>query len=156
MTAQQAEAAQKQNQRQVVPQGKYTVAQISEAIQGIMAQKRSALGLEDGDYLLSGDELTYAGSSATDWLPIGLSRCGVEDDYDAYLAALQTYVEQKYREEDKLDRVKPPSGIVSPFAVLPAAAIPPTSARMKAGTTSTSSRTVCTTAARPWTSGRRA
>ena len=106
MTAAQAEAAQKQNQRQVVPQGKYTVAQISEAIQGIMEQKRSALGLEDGDYLLSGDELTYAGSSATDWLPIGLSRCGVEDDYDAYLAALQTYVEQKYREPDKLDRVK--------------------------------------------------
>lgn len=81
MTAAQAEAAQKLNQRQVVPQGKYTVAQISEAIQGIMEQKRSALGLEDGDYLLSGDELTYAGSSATDWLPIGLSRCGVEDDY---------------------------------------------------------------------------
>ena len=106
MTAEQAEAAQKQNQRQVVPQGKYTVAQISEAIQGIMTQKRSALGLEDGDYLLSGDELTYAGSSATDWLPIGLSRCGVEDNYDAYLAALQTYVEQKYREPDKLDRVK--------------------------------------------------
>ena len=106
MTAAQAEAAQKLNQRQVVPQGKYTVAQISEAIQGIMEQKRSALGLENGDYLLSGDELTYAGSSATDWLPIGLSRCGVEDDYDAYLAALQTYVEQKYREPDKLDRVK--------------------------------------------------
>lgn len=106
MTAEQSEAAQKQNQRQVVPQGKYTVAQISEAIQGIMVQKRSALGLEEGDYLLSGDELTYAGSSATDWLPIGLSRCGVEDNYDAYLAALQTYVEQKYREPDKLDRVK--------------------------------------------------
>ena len=106
MTAQQAEAAQKQNQRQVVPQGKYTVAQISEAIQGILAQKRSALGLPETDDLLSGDELTYAGSSATDWLPIGLSRCGVEADYDAYLAALQTYVEQKYREPDKLDRVK--------------------------------------------------
>lgn len=106
MTAEQAEAAQKQNQRQVVPQGKYTVAQISEAIQGIMTQKRSALGLSETDNLLSGDELTYAGSSATDWLPIGLSRCGVEDDYDAYLAALQTYVEQKYREPDKLDRVK--------------------------------------------------
>lgn len=106
MTAAQSEAAQKQNQRQVVPQGKYTVAQISEAIQGIMTQKRSALGLSETDNLLSGDELIYAGSSATDWLPIGLSRCGVEDDYDAYLAALQTYVEQKYREEDKLDRVK--------------------------------------------------
>lgn len=106
MTAAQAETAQKLNQRQVVPQGKYTVAQISEAIQGIMTQKRSALGLSETDNLLSGDELTYAGSSATDWLPIGLSRCGVEDDYDAYLAALQTYVEQKYREPDKLDRVK--------------------------------------------------
>lgn len=106
MTAAQAEAAQKLNQRQVVPQGKHTVAQISEAIQGIMTQKRSALGLSETDNLLSGDELTYAGSSATDWLPIGLSRCGVEDDYDAYLAALQTYVEQKYREPDKLDRVK--------------------------------------------------
>ena len=106
MTAAQSEAAQKQNQRQVVPQGKYTVAQISEAIQGIMTQKRSALGLSETDNLLSGDELIYAGSSATDWLPIGLSRCGVEDDYDAYLAALQTYVEQKYREPDKLDRVK--------------------------------------------------
>lgn len=106
MTAAQSEAAQKQNQRQVVPQGKYTVAQISEAIQGIMTQKRSALGLSETDNLLSGDELIYAGSSATDWLPIGLSRCGAEDDYDSYLAALRTYVEQKYREPDKLDRTK--------------------------------------------------
>lgn len=106
MTAEQAEAAQKVTQRQVVPQGKYTVKEISEAIYGILAQKRSALGLSETDNLLSGDELTYAGSTATDWLPIGLSRYGVEDDYDAYLAALQTYVEQKYREPDKLDRVK--------------------------------------------------
>ena len=98
MTAEQAAAAQKQNQRQVVPKGKYTLEDISEAIQGIMAQKRSVLGLSETDNLLSGDELTYAGSTAADWLPIGLSRCGVEDDYDAYLAALQTYVEQKYRE----------------------------------------------------------
>lgn len=38
---------------------------------------------------------------------IGLSRCGVEDDYDTYLAALQAYVEQKYRGAGtKLDRVK--------------------------------------------------
>ena len=106
MTAQQAAAAQKQNQRQVVPKGKYTLEDISEAIQDILAQKRSVLGLSENDPLLSGDELTNAGSTAADWLPIGLSRCGVEDDYDAYLAALQTYVEQKYREPDKLDRVK--------------------------------------------------
>ena len=106
MTAQQAEAAQKQNQRQVVPQGKYTVAQITEAIDGILAWKRAQQGVAEGQPLLSGELLTYAGSTAADWLPIGLSRYGAEDDYDSYLAALRTYVEQKYREPDKLDRTK--------------------------------------------------
>lgn len=106
MTQQQADAAAKTNQRQVVPKGKYSVSDITEAIDGILAWKRAQQGVAEGQPLLSGELLTYAGSSATDWLPIGLSRCGVEDDYDAYLAALQTYVEQKYREEDKLDRVK--------------------------------------------------
>lgn len=106
MTQQQADAAAKTNQRQVVPKGKYSVSDITEAIDGILAWKRAQQGVAEGQPLLSGELLTYAGSSATDWLPIGLSRCGVEDDYDAYLAALQTYVEQKYREPDKLDRVK--------------------------------------------------
>lgn len=155
MTAEQAEAAQKQNQRQVVPQGKYTVAQISEAIQGIMTQKRSALGLSETDNLLSGDELTYAGSSATDWLPIGLSRCGVEDDYDAYLAALQSYVEQKYREPDKLDRVKATEWHRISLAVLACDGDPTHSVRTKTAATSTSLRTVYMTAARPWTSAHR-
>lgn len=106
MTQQQADAAAKTNQRQVVPKGKYSVSDITEAIDGILAWKRAQQGVAEGQPLLSGELLTYAGSTAADWLPIGLSRCGVEDDYDAYLAALQTYVEQKYREEDKLDRVK--------------------------------------------------
>lgn len=106
MTQQQADAAAKTNQRQVVPKGKYSVSDITEAIDGILAWKRAQQGVAEGQPLLSGELLTYAGSTATDWLPIGLSRCGVEDDYDAYLAALQSYVEQKYREPDKLDRVK--------------------------------------------------
>ena len=106
MTQQQADAAAKTNQRQVVPKGKYSVSDITEAIDGILAWKRAQQGVAEGQPLLSGELLTYAGSTATDWLPIGLSRCGVEDDYDAYLAVLQSYVEQKYREPDKLDRVK--------------------------------------------------
>ena len=106
MTQQQADAAAKTNQRQVVPKGKYSVSDITEAIDGILAWKRAQQGVAEGQPLLSGELLTYAGSTAADWLPIGLSRCGVEDDYDAYLAALQSYVEQKYREPDKLDRVK--------------------------------------------------
>lgn len=106
MTAEQAEAAQKQNQRQVVPKGKYSVSDITEAIDGILAWKRAQQGVAEGQPLLSGELLTYAGSTAADWLPIGLSRYGAEDDYDSYLAALRTYVEQKYREPDKLDRTK--------------------------------------------------
>ena len=106
MTAEQAEAAQKQNQRQVVSKGKYSVSDITEAIDGILAWKRAQQGVAEGQPLLSGELLTYAGSTAADWLPIGLSRYGAEDDYDSYLAALRTYVEQKYREPDKLDRTK--------------------------------------------------
>ena len=106
MTARQAEAAQNQNLRPVVPKGKYTLEEISEAIYGILEYKRTLLGLGEGENLLSKDQLTYAGSTDTDWLPIGLGRFGAEDDYDSYLAALQDYVETKYREEDKLDRVK--------------------------------------------------
>lgn len=106
MTQQQADAAAKTNQRQVVPKGKYSVSDITEAINGILAWKRAQQGVAEGQPLLSGELLTYAGSTAADWLPIGLSRYGAEDDYDSYLAALRTYVEQKYREPDKLDRTK--------------------------------------------------
>ena len=106
MTQQQADAAAKTNQRQVVPKGKYSVSDITEAIDGILAWKRVQQGVAEGQPLLSGELLTYAGSTAADWLPIGLSRYGAEDDYDSYLAALRTYVEQKYREPDKLDRTK--------------------------------------------------
>lgn len=106
MTAEQAEAAAKTNQRQVVPKGKYSVSDITEAIDGILAWKRAQQGVAEGQPLLSGELLTYAGSTAADWLPIGLSRYGAEDDYDSYLAALRTYVERKYREPDKLDRTK--------------------------------------------------
>ena len=106
MTQQQADAAAKTNQRQVVPKGKYSVSDITEAIDGILAWKRAQQGVAEGQPLLSGELLTYAGSTAADWLPIGLSRYGAEDDYDSYLAALRTYVEQKYRGPDKLDRTK--------------------------------------------------
>lgn len=106
MTAKQAEAAEKANLRQVVAKGKYTLADISDAIEGILSWKREQAGLGESEPLLSGELLQYAGTSGADWLPIGLARYGVEDDYDAYLNALREYVEQKYREPDKLDRSK--------------------------------------------------
>lgn len=106
MTEKQAEAAQKANLRQVVAKGKYTLSDITEAIDGILSWKRAQAGLAEDEPLLSGELLQYVGTTAADWLPIGLSRYGAEDDYDAYLEALREYVEQKYREPDKLDRSK--------------------------------------------------
>lgn len=106
MTEKQAEAALKANLRQVVAKGKYTLSDISTAIDGILSWKRVQAGLAEDEPLLSGELLQYAGTTAADWLPIGLSRYGAEDDYDAYLDALREYVEQKYREPDKLDRSK--------------------------------------------------
>ena len=78
MTQQQADAAAKTNQRQVVPKGKYSVSDITEAIDGILAWKRAQQGVAEGQPLLSGELLTYAGSTAADWLPIGLSRYGAD------------------------------------------------------------------------------
>lgn len=106
MTEKQAEAALKANLRQVVAKGKYTLSDISATIEGILSWKRTQAGLAEDEPLLSGELLQYAGTTAADWLPIGLSRYGAEDDYDAYLDALREYVEQKYREPDKLDRSK--------------------------------------------------
>ena len=70
MTQQQADAAAKTNQRQVVPKGKYSVSDITEAIDGILAWKRAQQGVAEGQPLLSGELLTYAGSTAADYYHI--------------------------------------------------------------------------------------
>ena len=59
MTQQQADAAAKTNQRQVVPKGKYSVSDITEAIDGILAWKRAQQGGAEGQPLLSGELLCY-------------------------------------------------------------------------------------------------
>lgn len=56
--------------------------------------------------LLSDQELLPAGSSLSDWTAIAFSLSGVEDNYDAYRAALETYVSDCYRQSGGLDRVK--------------------------------------------------
>jgi hypothetical protein len=72
--------------------------------EGIVAWGKDTAG--SGGALLSGDFLTYAGSSAGDWFPFGLGRLGVADDYEAYLLALRDAIASKYRDEGKLDPLK--------------------------------------------------
>lgn len=57
-------------------------------------------------YLMNSDFLKGVGSTAGDWLPIGVSRCGISDNYSAYLDAITKYVTDMYKGEDKLSDCK--------------------------------------------------
>lgn len=57
-------------------------------------------------YLMNSDFLQYVGSTAGDWMPIGAARCGINDNYSAYLDAISKYVTDKYKENEKLSDCK--------------------------------------------------
>ena len=57
---------------------------------GIVAWKKADNGATADGFLLNDAFLALAGTTPGDWYPIGLSRLGVEDRYDAYLAAKAT------------------------------------------------------------------
>lgn len=56
--------------------------------------------------LLSDQELLPAGSSLSDWTAITFYLADIDDDYDSYRKALETYVSECYRQADGLDRTK--------------------------------------------------
>lgn len=56
--------------------------------------------------LLSDQELLPAGSSLSDWTAITFYLADIDDDYDSYRKALETYVSDCYRQADGLDRTK--------------------------------------------------
>lgn len=72
----------------------------------IISWEKAELGIPDGDSLFSGDFLENAGLETADWFVIGASRLGLEEDYKAYLSALEENVCERYRSDEKLDSVK--------------------------------------------------
>lgn len=76
------------------------------AADGIIAWKKADNGSEPGDDLINNAFLELAGTTPGDWFPIGMSRLGVTDDYDGYLAVLRQKVEKRYVTKDKLSRAK--------------------------------------------------
>lgn len=56
--------------------------------------------------LINNSFLDLAGTTAGDWYPIALNRLGVEDDYQAYLYALQEDTARKYSEQGGLSTAK--------------------------------------------------
>lgn len=77
-----------------------------DTIDGIIAWAKSANGIAKNQPLFSGEFLETVGTTAGDWYAIALSRLGYKEDYQAYLSALTVYVEEKYKEADKLDATK--------------------------------------------------
>lgn len=73
---------------------------------GIISWKRLDNGAEDGGSFFNDKFLSLAGTTPGDWYPIGMSRLGVSEDYSRYLAALKAYVEEKYKEKNKLSAAK--------------------------------------------------
>lgn len=73
---------------------------------GIINWKRLDNGAEDGGTFFSDKFLSLAGTTPGDWYPIGMSRLGISEDYDRYLAVLKAYVEEKYKEKNKLSAAK--------------------------------------------------
>mgnify|MGYP001031388381 FL=1 len=76
------------------------------AADGIIAWKKADNGSEPGGDLINNAFLELAGTTPGDWFPIGMSRLGVTDDYDGYLAFLRQKVEKRYVTKDKLSRAK--------------------------------------------------
>lgn len=60
----------------------------------------------DAGTLLEMGEDFPAGTSACDWVAMALALSGSRENYEAYLSALQKYVEDCYAKMGKLDRVK--------------------------------------------------
>lgn len=73
---------------------------------GIIAWKKSDLGVDPSSYLICDALLSLAGSTPGDWYPIGLGRLGIADGQQGYLAVINEYVESCYKTPDKLSRAK--------------------------------------------------
>ncbi len=73
--------------------------------QGIVEWKKKDSGSPDG-WLMNDAFLETAGSTAGDWYPIGLSRLGIDDRYEDYLAVLEDRVEARYRQPGRLSAAK--------------------------------------------------
>lgn len=62
---------------------------------------RALLGVREG--FLEDRAAELAGSSIGDWLAMALLACGANESYDAYLAALERHVTERYAEQGTLD-----------------------------------------------------
>lgn len=65
---------------------------ITESAEKVCQWQRDKTGISQDESIFSGDFLQNAGIGSSDWLAIGISRFGFEEDYEAYLTALSQRV----------------------------------------------------------------
>src|SRR5699024_439448 len=82
------------------------IKELEDISKEIINWKKSELEISSDEHLLSNHFLKNAGLSSGDWFPLGIGRLGYEDNYDAYLAMVDENIAERYKNENKLDRVK--------------------------------------------------
>lgn len=65
---------------------------VTESAEKVCQWQRDKMGISQDESIFSGDFLQNAGIGSSDWLAIGISRFGFEEDYEAYLTALSQRV----------------------------------------------------------------
>ena len=107
--------------------------ELSGIANGIIDWKKLDNGVTDGGTFFNDKFLSLAGTTPGDWYPIGMSRLGIAENYDRYLAVLKAEVEKRYGEENKLSASKATEWHRISLAVLAAGGDPTNFGRDKNG-----------------------
>ncbi|MDR3344814.1 MAG: DUF4430 domain-containing protein, partial [Oscillospiraceae bacterium] len=89
-----------------LPKKLYTSAEIRNIALGIIAWKKLDNGSTQDGKLINSAYLEQAGSTTGDWYQIGMSRLGVADNYEGYLAVIKNTVQNRYKTPGKLSTAK--------------------------------------------------
>lgn len=84
----------------------YNADKIKSIALGIVNWKKDDLGAKKNGNLINNNYLELAGTTPGDWYQIGMSRLGIDDDYDGYLAVIKNIVKERYKSSSKLSSVK--------------------------------------------------
>ena len=82
----------------------YEEASLKDAINGILESRMSVQ--PDSDAVLISKLAENAGSPSSDWFAMAAARVGRVSDGDIYLDALEEYVSERYKKDDRLDAHK--------------------------------------------------
>lgn len=108
---------------------------VSDVANGIIKWKKADLNVKENENLINDKYLELAGTTPGDWYQIGLSRLGVKDNYQGYLAVIKDKVRERYETEEKLSAAKATEWHRISLAVLAAGGDPTDMGKDKKGNT---------------------